>query len=253
MRIFLLSQDYDGSPLYSLKKREIQYLEKVLRLEKGTVFTAKDTQNNFYEATLEDEGTLLLKPTDNPENTLLDSLSGYSGPFAPIDVYVSILKGKKNESVVRALTEIGVRKIIFMDTENTQEHDFSPHQRERLETILKEAVQQSGSRPPMLLGPAPCFTAVEEAEGKKAILHQSVRGNTTYLEKIFVNHDIKIVASLFIGPEGGFSDQECVLAENKGFYPGLLRTNILRADTAAVYTTATVQSLLHSNSLNKFH
>ena len=240
MRVFLLSQDYDGSPLYSLKKREVQYLEKVLRLEKGTVFTAKDTSDNYYEATLEDEGTLLLKPTDNPEDTLLDSLSGYSGLFAPIDVYVSLLKGKK--------TEIGVRKIIFMDTENAQEHDFSSHQKERLETILKEAVQQSGSRPPILSGPVPFFTAIEKAEGKKVILHQSLRGKTTYIEKVFSNHDIKNVASLFIGPEGGFSDQECVLAENNGFYPVLLRTNILRAETAAVYTAAAVQSLLHSNN-----
>ena len=168
MRVFLLSQDYDRSPLYSLKKREVQYLEKVLRLEKGTVFTAKDTSNNYYEATLEDEGTLLLKPTDNPEDTLLDSLSGYSGLFAPIDVYVSILKGKKNESVVRALTEIGVRKIIFMDTENAQEHDFSSHQKERLETILKEAVQQSGSRPPILSGPVPFFHSNRESRRKKS-------------------------------------------------------------------------------------
>ncbi|MDD6841435.1 MAG: RsmE family RNA methyltransferase [Spirochaetales bacterium] len=248
MRVFLLSQDYDGSPLYYLKKREVQYLEKVLRLEKGTVFTAKDTSDNYYEAKLEDEGTLLLKPTDNPEDTLLDSLSGYSGPFAPIDVYVSILKGKKNESVVRALTEIGVRKIIFMDTDNAQEHDFSSHQKERLEAILKEAVQQSGSRSPILFGPVPFFTAIEKSEGKKVILHQSLRGKTTYIEKVFADHDIKNVASLFIGPEGGFSDQECVLAENNGFYPVLLRTNILRAETAAVYTAAVVQSLLHSNS-----
>ena len=125
MRVFLLSQDYDGSPLYSLKKKEVQYLEKVLRLEKGSIFTAKDTKDNYYEATLEDEGTLLLKPTDNPEDTLLDSLSGYSGPFAPIDVYVSILKGKKNESVVRALTEIGVRKIMFLCIFCIHEYYFS--------------------------------------------------------------------------------------------------------------------------------
>ena len=135
-----------------------------------------------------------------------------------------------------------------MDTENAQEHDFSSHQKERLETILKEAVQQSGSRPPILSGPVPFFTAIEKAEGKKVILHQSLRGKTTYIEKVFSNHDIKNVASLFIGPEGGFSDQECVLAENNGFYPVLLRTNILRAETAAVYTAAAVQSLLHSNT-----
>ena len=234
MRVFLLSQDYDGSPLYSLKKREVQYLEKVLRLEKGTVFTAKDTSNNYYEATLEDEGTLLLKPTDNPEDTLLDSLSGYSGLFAPIDVYVSILKGKKNESVVRALTEIGVRKIVFMDTENAQEHDFSSHQKERLETILKEAVQQSGSRPPILSGPVPFFTAIEKAEGKKVILHQSLRGKTTYIEKVFSNHDIKNVASLFIGPEGGFEDEEIEAAKNAGINVISLGNRILRTETAGM-------------------
>ena len=68
------------------------------------------------------------------------------------------------------------------------------------------------------------------------------------MEKVFSKEDIKIVASLFIGPEGGFSDEECCLAENKGFFSVLLRTNILRAETAAVYTSAAVQSLLHSFS-----
>ena len=149
---------------------------------------------------------------------------------------------------MRALTEIGVRRIIFMDTDNVQEHGFSIHQRERLETILKEAVQQSGSKPPVLSGPISFSEAVETAEGKRLILHQSLRGNTTYLEKVFSKEDIKIVASLFIGPEGGFSDEECCLAENKGFFSVLLRTNILRAETAAVYTSAAVQSLLHSFS-----
>lgn len=248
MRVFLLSQEYDGSPLYSLRKREIQYLEKVLRLETGTVFTAKDTKDNYYKATLKEEGILLLEPTLNPEETLLDSLSGYNGPFAPIDVYISILKGKKNETVVRALTEIGIRKIIFVDSENVQEHSFSSHQWERLEVIIKEAVQQSGSKPPILSGPMPFSMALEKAEGKRAILHQSVRGKTSSIEKLFFPSDIKNVASLFIGPEGGFSDEECDLAENQGFVPVLLRTNILRAETAAVYTASIVQSILHSEN-----
>ena len=34
MRVFLLDSSYGGETLYSLKKREIQYLSKVLRLAK---------------------------------------------------------------------------------------------------------------------------------------------------------------------------------------------------------------------------
>ncbi|MGN1164705.1 MAG: RsmE family RNA methyltransferase [Candidatus Ornithospirochaeta sp.] len=245
MRVFLLDKEYDSGSIYTLRKREVQYLTKVLRLETGTVFTAKDKDENYYRATLIDPKTLSLEPTENPEETLMDSLSSYCGPFAPIDVYVSLLKGKKNEGVVRALTEIGVRRIVLVDSQNVQEHTLSPHQKERLETILKEAVQQCGGKAPVLIGPVSFNEAVQSAEGTKVILHQSTRGKTTTLSKIFSSGDVKIVASLFIGPEGGFSDEECDLAENHGAEPVLLRTNILRAETASVYAASVVQSLLH--------
>lgn len=251
MRVFLLDKEYEkGCAVYPLKKREIQYLSKVLRLEKGTVFTAKDKDENYYRATLGDEETLFLEPTENPEDTLLDSLSSYQGPFAPIDAYVSMLKGKKNEGVVRALTEIGVRRIVLVDSQNVQEHTLSPHQKERLEIILKEAVQQCGGKAPMLEGPVSFEEAISSAEGTKVLLHQSTRGKTAALEEIFSCPDIKIVASLFVGPEGGFSDEECGLAENLGAKTVLLRTNILRAETASVYAVSVVQSLLHSHFLN---
>lgn len=245
MRVFLLDSSYGGETLYSLKKREIQYLSKVLRLEEGTVFTAKDRNENYYKATLKEEGILFLEPTENPEDTLLDSLSSYKGPFAAIDVYISMLKGKKNETVVRALTEIGVRKIVFVDSQNVQEHTFSDHQRQRLELIEKEAVQQSGGTAPELSGPLSFPEALALSEGKRVILHQGVRKKSTTLQKIVHSEDIKIVVSLFIGPEGGWSDEECVLAENQGVIPVLLSTNILRSETAAVYTASVVQSILH--------
>ena len=246
MRLFLLDKTYSGESIYQLKKKEVQYLSKVLRLEEGTLFTAKDRNENCYEATLLSGGMLSLRPTENPEETLLDSLSGYCGPFTPIDMYVSILKGKKNESVVRALTEIGVRRIIFVESEFCQEKDFSSHQRERLETILREAVQQCGGRAPSLEGPVSFREAVEKAEGTRIILHQAVRERTLSLsEAVGENKNLNFVISAFVGPEGGFSDSECLIAEEKGFLPVLLKTNILRAETCTVYTAAALQTLTH--------
>ncbi len=242
MRVFLLDKFYSGEDTYPLKKRDIQYLEKVLRLNNGVTFTAKDVNENYYKATLLSGDYLSLEPTEKPEETLLDTLSGYSGTFAPIDMYIAVLKGKKNETVVRALTEIGVRRIIFIKTEFCQETEFSSHQRERLETIMKEAVQQCGGRSPSLEGPVDYSSALEKAEGKIIILHQAVRKNTLSLKDMDLTGS---VVSCFVGPEGGFSDRECIYAEERGAFPVLLKTNILRAETASIYASSAIQTLIH--------
>ncbi|MBQ0072234.1 MAG: 16S rRNA (uracil(1498)-N(3))-methyltransferase [Spirochaetales bacterium] len=247
MRVFLLDKSYDGSPFYALRARERSYLEKVLRLEEGTTFTAKDREEHYYKAIILGDGTLSLEPTDNPEDTFLDNLSGYSGPFAPITIFVSILKGKKNESVVRALTEIGVKRIVFVQTEFVQEKDFSAHQRERLEVILKEAVQQCGGKTPSLEGPVSFEEALEMADGTSILLHQSTLGSTKCLSDVFKDYtNLKKEIFCFIGPEGGFSDKECEKAEEMGIIPVLLNTNILRAETASVYTAAAIQALVQN-------
>lgn len=244
MRIFLLSGDYKGDRIYTLKAKEKQYLSKVLRLEKGTVFTAKDRKENYYKAELIDDDTLSLDSSENPEETLLDGLSGYKGEFFPITAYISILKGKKNELVVRALTEMGIKKIVFVKTEFVQEKDFTVHQRERLESIVREAVQQSGAKSPILEGPISFDEAINSAPKNTMLLHQSTRGETLSLKQAVSAMEPNEAYGCFIGPEGGFSESECEKAEDKGFFTVLLNTNILRAETAAIYTAASLQTLI---------
>ena len=72
MRIFLLDKSYSGEEIYPLKKREIQYLEKVLRMEDGITFTAKDSTENYYTATLLKGGLLSLSPTTSPEDNMIE-------------------------------------------------------------------------------------------------------------------------------------------------------------------------------------
>lgn len=242
MRVFLLSPTFSGESLYSLKSKERQYLNKVLRLDVGFEFTAKDHDDNYFKATLIDPDTLSLEPTDNPEATLLDNLSGYKGPFAQIDMYISILKGKKNELVVKALTEIGVSRIVLVQSQYVQEKNFTSHQRERLETILKEAVQQSGAKAPSLEGPVSFEEAISNANGDILIMHQSKITKTKSLKDISLSLERPI--SVLIGPEGGFSDEECNLAIERNGTPILLNTNILRAETASIYTASALQTLL---------
>ena len=48
MRIFILDKAYSGERDYILRKREKDYLIKVLRLKIGDVFTCRDTKDNYY-------------------------------------------------------------------------------------------------------------------------------------------------------------------------------------------------------------
>ena len=242
MRVFLLRRDEWQGNVYKLSKKEKNYLFSVLRLKVNDTFTAKDSEDNYYKAFLFDEDNITLEHTDTPEETLLDGLSSYKGPFADISMYISVLKGKKNETEVRMLTEIGVKEIILIETEFTQDR-LNDHAAERIRLIAREAVQQSGSKAPEICGPVDFSQAIAEAEGTVLILHQSRRTRTESITDI----PIKEKVSCFIGPEGGFSDRECELAENHGAVPILLKTNILRAETAAIYTAASIQTIMHKS------
>ena len=139
---------------------------------------------------------------------------------------------------------MGVQRIIFVKTEFVQEKDFTSHQRERLESIVKEAVQQSGAKSPILEGPINFEKAIEQAPKNSMILHQSTRGKTMCLTEAVREMDKNYDFACFIGPEGGFSDSECEMAEDKGIKTVLLNTNILRAETAAIYTASSLQTLI---------
>lgn len=242
MRVFLLRRnDWKGNT-YELSKKEKTYLFSVLRLSVNDVFTAKDSDDNYYKAFLFDENTITLEATDNPEETLLDNLSSYSGPFRGISMYISVLKGKKNETEVRMLTEMGVDEIILVETEFMQEK-LSNHSLERLELIKREAVQQSGSKEPSLIGPITFDEAINSAEGKILILHQSSLKESVSIKEALADDSGERI-STFIGPEGGFSDKECEKAISNKAIPVLLHTNILRAETAAIYTAASIQSIV---------
>ncbi len=247
MRVFILDNSFCGEQFYKLRKREQQYLLKVLRLESGEAFTAQDKDGNFYKATVLDEDTLSIEPTDRPEDTLLDGLSGFTGKMIPITVYQCLCKGKKNEQILRMLTEAGIEELILVSSDFTQEKTLSKHDAERLETISKEAMQQSGSKTKIKsYSVLPLKEAIKENNKPLIFLHQSRRGKTMLLKDTLDMVDTSKGISLLIGSEGGFSEEECAYLEEYGAFCTLLPTNILRAETAGIFAVGAIETILNS-------
>ena len=74
------------------------------------------------------------------------------------------------------------------------------------------------------------------------MLHQSLLENSKTLFEVIKG---QTEISLFIGSEGGFSDEECLAFENEGGNAVLLKTNILRAENAGLYTVGAIQTFLN--------
>ena len=142
MRVFLLTGETE-SGIYRLSKKERRYLFSVLRLSINDVFTAKDKEGNYYKAFLFSDDSITLELTDSPEDTLLDSLSSYKEGLLPITMMVSVLKNRKNENEIRMLTEMGVRKIVLIETEFTEGH-LNDHQLDGEMVLHKQHAKVQG-------------------------------------------------------------------------------------------------------------
>lgn len=146
----------------------------------------------------------------------------------PVDtiLYVSILKNKNFELVVRKAVEVGVKRIVPLKTRNTVKLSFK---RKRLERIIKNAVEQSNR------GVCPKLDKIKKF---KEAIERSKDNDINIIFSLRKGEDVKKKeikkAGVFVGPEGGWSKKELEKARNSGFNFKNLGDITLRAETAAI-------------------
>ncbi len=261
MRQYLLDNSFTGEQTeLILTDKESQYLTKVLRLKVGENLLGRDRKGKTWLLKLEKIGknncVLSVCPFGKDEvKVSTDPLPSYKGSYPRIFLYQCLCKGKKNETIVRQATEIGVEEITFMqskfcvkDHSNKKGNSLGPL-KERLEGQVKEAIQQSGSPVPTRLSQEVISLAdiprVWNNKGPFLFFHQSNRNEQQQtLPQLISQVTSDTPIAILIGSEGGLSDDECTFLEDSGFAPVMLKGNILRAETAAIYAISTIQVLL---------
>ncbi len=241
MHQFLLPYTFSKEPEITLTGEEFHYLVNVLRLKEDASFEGMDRDGNNYNLRIVFIGKESLVLECKPVN----SRKGERRPS--ITLYQCICKGKKMDSIVRQATEIGVTAIIPVISEYTIpkiDTKDSGNKMERWNRIVREAVQQSASpiiteiKTPVNLAKIENY---KSPDGINLFFHQRPLENRS-LHEYLSGYPSRI--SLLIGPEGGLSESETKLLQDIGFYPVFLKTNILRAETAAVYGLSAVQTIL---------
>jgi len=246
MRLLLLDDNFKGENQFVLRGKSFRYLTKVLRLGVNQKITARDKVGNFWLCTLkelnQDNCVLLAEKTDKVVETT-DTLPKLSKALPKLYLFQAITKQKKFEQITRQATEIGSSAIIPINSQFSTKINL---REDRLEAMVTEAIQQSGSslptklEPPINLFDLPNYW---NNRGPLVFFHQNPLQNQKTLEAVLLSKDNKEIGIL-IGAEGGFSEEECIFLRNNNFNQIFLQSNILRAETAAIYALSICQFIL---------
>jgi len=160
-------------------------------------------------------------------------------PGLRITVACAIPKKVKMDDIVDKLTQLGVERIIPLETERVivrLDKQKKAEKRLRWEKISMSAAKQSQRNTLPLVSPVTGLPEVVYQENDFDLkLIPTLEGRNKNLKEA-LEQDKKKVKKIIIliGPEGDFTPDEVVLAKGAGFLPVSLGKDVLRVDTAAI-------------------
>jgi len=150
-------------------------------------------------------------------------------PETQVVLYAAILKRESFEWAVQKSVECGVSRIVPLLTRRTIKKDVK---QERLQEIAKEAAEQCGRGIiPVVAEPMSLVDALKDAQDNERNYFFDIDAGDRRLTS-------GGTSGLFIGPEGGWDEDEILLAKKTGLIPVSLGPRVLRGETAvavAVY------------------
>ena len=224
MRLHRFLGDFDLSKeLVEIRNLEnIKQIKGVLRLGVGDSLILCDGVSRQARVTIQniEKGLIACRVEEVLEN--LD-------PKKRVSLYLSILKKENFELAVQKAVECGVSEIIPVLTTRTIKTKIKE---DRLEKIIREASEQCGRISLPTLRAIMNFSLALE-DGAKNI------------EKIIFDSEGKEYqpdknapsASIFVGPEGGFTPEEILEGETQGYTRSSLGPLTLRGETAGIIAT----------------
>jgi len=162
-------------------------------------------------------------------------------PRVELVLYQSLVRAQRFELVLEKGTELGVSRFVPLVSERSQVRlEGESGRAERWRRIVLEAAEQCGrGRVPSVDPPVALERALAGATGLRLLPWEGERSQG--LRSFLRGLDYKPAAvSLFIGPEGGFSEGEAKLARRQGAIVVSLGRRILRSETAGIVAAALV-------------
>lgn len=234
MANFYITRDMITENTATITGEEAQHISRVLRMKKGDKVTLCDGEGTFYEAVLAD----FSDKTVTAE--ILSARRAETEPKVQLTIFQGVPKNPKLETIVQKATELGVVRIVPVDTTRAVAKLDKTAKVDRLRKIAREAAKQSkrGIVPEV----TDCVSFKQAvkmaAEADLAIIPYEEETEIS-LKKALQGKSPETV-SVMIGPEGGFEKEEIQLAKEHGIISVTLGKRILRTETAPLAVSAAV-------------
>jgi len=216
-------------PVTELTGSEFEHLSKVLRLNSGQDVELFDGLGTLARAVIKEKSkkSAIIKineitRAEPPENNR-------------IILAVSIAKGQRFDWLIEKAAELGIDRITPVIFSRTVRCPHNPKIIERWTRLAVSAAKQSGRiflpiiDSPLLLTEA--IEILQEEYDRAKIIFGSIDEKAdSLLKSSWSGSDIIV----FVGPEGGLTDDEQDLLKSKGAKPVHLTATILRTETAAL-------------------
>lgn len=213
---------------------DYKHIVKVLRLKPGDPITLFDSSSTQYyckirviskrDVIVDIEHTEQVNTESPIEITLLQGLP----------------KDDKMDYIIEKATELGVSRIVPIITERAQIRERD--RKKRWDRIALEASKQCGRTKPTIIENTLEFDDAAKYYGEKGlaiILHVDYEVSAKSYIKNSLQAPQNII--LFVGPEGGFTDNEVLLGNKMGFMSLGLGPRVLRTETVSIAVLSVLQ------------
>jgi 16S rRNA (uracil1498-N3)-methyltransferase len=220
----------------TVSKETIEHMH-TLRLKPGEHIVLADSPGHGWE--------VALTATPNKKTGLIEGRivsEKTSGIFPSLTLVQGISTADRMDQTIRQTTELGICRILPLESERSTVHltnDSRLKKQERWTRIAKSAAEQSGQlKVPQIETPQGLLEALVSLEEHSLLFFWEEEAGLSLPVALPPLSNGPI--ALFIGPEGGFSQQEAELIKSRGAQTVTLGTTILRTETAAVVACALV-------------
>lgn len=241
---FFVAPEQIGAKEIRIEGGDVNHIRNVLRMSPGeqiTVSSGEDSREYRCELAQIGETCITAKIMWVEE-------SGAELP-SRICLFQGLPKGDKMELIIQKAVELGVSEIVPMATKRTvvkldQKKEAS--KRKRWNAISESAAKQSKRLVIPEVKSVMSFSEAVRYAGSfdvKLIPYELAEGmeeSRRILSSIAPGQSIAV----FIGPEGGFDEQEVDLAKSVGTVPVTLGRRILRTETAGMTVLSILMYLL---------
>ncbi|WMJ88617.1 16S rRNA (uracil(1498)-N(3))-methyltransferase [Anaerocolumna sp. MB42-C2] len=243
---FYVEPNQIGEININITGSDVNHIKNVLRMTPGDKIIICNGQGKDFYCIIKDESGSQIT-TEIQE--VIDTDTELGGKLY---LFQGIPKKDKMELIIQKAVELGVYEIIPVMTKRTvvklEDKRKELKKLERWQSISASAAKQSGRGIiPKVTDTFTMKEAVSYAKNLdcKVIPYEKaddITNTRKIIESIKSNHSVGI----FIGPEGGFEEQEIEQARNAGIIPITLGRRILRTETAGLAVLAMLMLQLES-------